>query len=198
METNPSYLPIQLFRAFSDSDPSGPWNDMAVATAKLIQGSSPKGIVPDWIVYDEDQGFISDPDHGRKGSYDAIRTYLWIGLLSDEEPLKKALVKNLAFDCKGKCWPPVFSNTQTGERYGHGSAGFSAAVIPWLHAKGNQQCQQRQVKRVTSTPSSGERTSTQANYYDENLKLFALNWQDNKMKFSKSGHLQLAWETPCQ
>ncbi len=187
---NPSYLPIQVLRLFAHVDTSGPWQDMATATRQLILGSSPKGIVPDWIVYDEEQGFISDPDHGRKGSYDAIRTYLWAGMLADDEPLKKPLVKGLSFDCQGKCWPPQFSNTLTGERYGQGSPGLGAATIPWLAAKQNALCQKTQVARASNT--------TSANYYDENLKLFALNWQTGNLRFNKTGQLQPRWKETCQ
>ncbi len=192
---NPSYAPIQLLRAFAEIDPAGPWNDMATATATLIIDSSPKGIVPDWIVYDEEQGFISDPDFGRKGSYDAIRTYLWIGMLAHDEPLKASLIKSLGFHCKGKSWPPEFSNTLTGERYGYGSLGFSAAVIPWLAAKNDQHCLTQQVERLASVTK--KTASTEPNYYDENLKLFALNWKKGDFKFDKSGRLRLAWEKPC-
>ncbi|MGV6857506.1 MAG: cellulose synthase complex periplasmic endoglucanase BcsZ [bacterium] len=198
---NPSYLPIQLLRLFATHDQKGPWADMAVATQKLILGASPKGIVPDWVVYDEDQGFITDPEHGHRSSYDAIRNYLWIGMLADEEPLKKKLVKQLGFDCRGKCWPPRFSDSQTGERYGHGSPGFSAAVIPWLSAQENQQCLNRQNTRIANAeepPAANRHDNTMPNYYDENLKLFALNWQQGKLRFTRSGQLQPQWEDLCQ
>lgn len=189
---NPSYLPIQLFRGLNFHDPKGPWAKLADSSAAIIKGASPKGVAPDWIVYDPIQGFIPDREAGDKGSYDAIRVYLWVGMMADGDPLKKELVKHLQYRCEGNCWPPTETHTQTGIRYGEGPSGFKAAVLPWLEADNQQQCLQNTLTTMQATPASQK-----ANYYDENLKLFGLGWHEKKFHFDSEGRLQPAWKTTC-
>lgn len=189
---NPSYLPIQLFRGLEYHDPGGPWDELAKSSATIIKGSSPKGVSPDWIIYDPSQGFIPDREAGDKSSYDAIRVYLWLGMLSDEDPLKAPLLKHLSFTCQGQCWPPEETHSLSGIRYGEGPNGFKAAVMPWLETTGQTQCLQQMETSLQASPVADE-----PNYYDENLKLFALGWYNKAYSFDKDGLIQPAWKTSC-
>ncbi|CAG0910129.1 unnamed protein product, partial [Cyprideis torosa] len=189
---NPSYFPIQLFRGLASHDPKGPWNELATTSAAILIGSSPKGVAPDWIVYDPTQGFIPDKDTGDIGSYDAIRVYLWLGMLSDQDPLKAPLVKHMQYQCDSSCWPPTETRTLSGVRYGEGSAGFKAAVLPWLTASSQDQCLQTTLAALQTS-----KAPTPPNYYDENLTLFALGWHEQAFRFDRDGRLQPAWKTTC-
>lgn len=189
---NPSYLPIQLFRGLHFHDPKGPWKELAESSAKIIKGSSPKGVSPDWTIYDPSQGFIPDQETGDRGSYDAIRVYLWLGMLSDKDPLKSELDNHIQYSCRGICWPPKETKILSGIRYGEGPSGFKAAVLPWLKSSNQQQCLDQTLSELATS-----RDSAPANYYDENLKLFALGWYDKAYEFDQEGRLQPAWKNSC-
>ncbi len=48
---NPSYFPVQLLRAFSKSDPSGPWRAVIENNLWMLRAVSTRGFVPDWVAY---------------------------------------------------------------------------------------------------------------------------------------------------
>lgn len=93
---NPSYLAPQLLRAFAQGDPDGPWLRIARALPPMLRSISTVGLAPDWAIYDATKGWLPDTTAGAYvGSYDAIRVYLWVGLLDDADPLKPVLLSAL-------------------------------------------------------------------------------------------------------
>jgi endoglucanase len=96
---NPSYLPLPLLRRLHKERPKGPWQQIAGNTVRMIQATSPKGYVADWVGYKMSSvsagQFMVDPAKGELGSYDAIRVYLWAGMTSPRDPDAAALLAAL-------------------------------------------------------------------------------------------------------
>ena len=90
---------------------------------------------PDWVVWQKDKGWQPDETHPNLGSYDAVRAYLWAGMLSNNSPQKAALIKRfqpMAEVTQQQGLPPEKVDTLTGKTTGDGPVGFSAALLPFL------------------------------------------------------------------
>ena len=208
-QLNPSYLPIPLLRRFAEIDRQGPWAEIANNTATLIKAVSYKGFVADWVSYrstgSKSGEFIVDPVKGELGSYDAIRTYLWAGVMPKRDSLRKPLLDSLygmrrATAADGV--PPEKVQVLSGEYSGAGPFGFSAALLPYFKALGNTALQQQQALRVEQlmaqslTPEAVK--LAQPPYYFFVLSLFSLGYMDNRYHFLDHGKLQPMWEKQCQ
>ena len=61
--------------------PSSRWK-LRASSLRLTVDTAPKGISPDWVIYDTKWGFLRDTDKDKAmGAYNAIRVYLWAGML---------------------------------------------------------------------------------------------------------------------
>ena len=199
-QLNPSYLPISILRKFAAFDSSGPWNELAKNTAKMISASSPKGFTPDWVGY---QGlspisgkFIVDPIKGDIGSYDAIRVYLWAGMTDANDPLAQPILKSLQGMekiLKSNSTPPERVNTVNGATSGAGPVGFSAALLPYLKAMNKSDLLQAQLERIKNM----QLTKPLPVYYDSVLNLFGMGWFENRYRFSSNGLISLNWNQAC-
>lgn len=175
---NPSYSPIQLMRYFSQY--SDIWMEITQNTATLLLQTSPYGYAPNWITFSDDWNL---KEAELCGSYDAIRVYLWAGMLSNKEPFKKILLKKFnLFDekIKNQGVPPqklCFNNPQLKNQ---GPIGFSGAVLPFLK---DAQVQQQQFKRIVQQYYDND------SYYNNMLILFGLGWYANLYKFDEKGDL---------
>jgi len=206
---NPSYLPVPLLRRLAQASPDGPWQAIADRTAAMMQAVAPHGFAPDWTTYRIEGGkasFIVDPDKGPVGSYDAIRTYLWAGMTSPEDPLFATMLKALdgmveATREPGKGVPPEKVDTSTGEAEGKGPFGFSSALAPYFKAKGQALLLEQQVLRARAmlrhSTLPQETAQQQPPYYDYVLSLFGLGWLDDMYRFRADGTLALLWEDEC-
>ena len=195
---NPSYFPIQLIKSFSVSNPRGPWKEIESNTLKLLKQSSPLGFSPDWITYNAKQGWMPDINNGPTGSYDAIRVYLWLGMLAQADPSKKALLNDLhgmKNYLKTNNFPPQKVDTLTGKAEGNGPLGFSGALLPYLFAIGNHAEIRKQKKRVFN--GNKKLIGSQPAYYDQVLTLFGSGWLDQRFKFDINGQLLPKWKTSC-
>ncbi|SAH81430.1 endo-1%2C4-D-glucanase [Bordetella ansorpii] len=205
---NPSYLPVSLLRRLQAESPEGSWGRIADNTLRLVQQSSPLGYVADWVAYDvaeDGKGkFGPDPAKGSVGSYDAIRTYMWAGMIASDDPLAKPMLQALRglAQATGKTGvPPEKVDVYTGEVSGAGPFGFSAALLPYLRASGQEALLRSQTERALSnwdaslTPERVEQQ--QPPYYDYVLSMFSTAWMDGRYRFLGTGHIQLQWEKPC-
>lgn len=205
---NPSYTPLPLIRRLESVSPQGPWGEIALNTVALLEATCPKGFAADWVCY---QGtsqttgqFITDPDKGDIGSYDAIRTYLWAGLTAVGDPLAARFLNTLwgmATVVAQTGAPPEKVNTKTGVTENTGSGGFSAALVPYFHARKEPLLMNTQYNRATSLlqlqVTERRRQSLQPSYYDHVLNLFSTGWQRGHYRFAASGDLQLQWDNLC-
>ncbi|OQV64536.1 hypothetical protein AK51_29440 [Serratia nematodiphila DZ0503SBS1] len=88
---NPSYLPPQLLARFAALN--GPWRAMREVNQRLWLDTAPHGFSPDWVVWRVGAGWQPDTVKPNVGSYDAIRVYLWAGMLADDDEHKAALLE---------------------------------------------------------------------------------------------------------
>ena len=86
---NPSYYPPHILRRFADYDPY--WLPVLEGSINAMVRCSPSGVAPDWAKFDA-QGRLVDPQQ-MEGSYNAIRTYLWSGILSPKDQNYEVLMR---------------------------------------------------------------------------------------------------------
>lgn len=205
---NPSYLPIPLLRRLSELRPNGPWTEIALNTPRLLKATSPKGFAADWVSYVRplkgQAQFKIDELGGDRGSYDAIRVYLWAGVTAKEDPLAKEVLKALpgmlAYIRLNR-QPPENVLVTTGVVSGQAPFGFSAAVMPYLRVLGATQQFEEQQQRARSmqVASATDRMMYPGRppYYDYALSLFGFGWTEERYQFLKNGEVKLNWERSC-
>jgi endo-1,4-beta-D-glucanase Y len=186
---NPSYQPPQILARFADY--SAPWNDMQKTNYRLLQESAPKGFSPNWILWNHNQRWSYDADVKDLGSYDAIRVYLWVGMMADDDPHKSAMMTQLnpmAEWVANHGLPPETVATERGEATGEGPVGFSAALLPFLQ---HSNALEQQRKRVNDNPPGADA------YYGSVLTLFGQGWDQQRYRFDVSGKLLPDWRKEC-
>lgn len=193
---NASYLPLPLLRWFEQKESDERWKRMIAPAMRLIAGSAPKGYVADWIIYDAQKGFLPDSQGVEKGQggYNAIRVYLWAGMMASQDAERANLLKLLRpmlqlVDSKG--YPPEFIDIFSGEINGPGSSGFSAALLPLLQVNGTQKTLVQQQLRLQAQAIKPDA------YYDQVLSLFALGWQEKRFRFDARGNADFYWQHFC-
>ncbi len=202
---NPSYMPLQLLRYFEQIDTQGPWREVADNTLRLIAATAPRGFSPDWCAWSEDKNaFVADPEKGPVGSYDAIRVYLWAGMVSEQSPDRRALLRSLEGPKRllAERQPmPEQVDTATGAGRGVGPLGFAGALLPYLKAQGMDQALAAEVARLPNSraeaPPGGTATSVLP-YYEQMLLLFGQAWLDGRYQFGPNGQLQTQWRLLCR
>ncbi|MDO6708362.1 cellulose synthase complex periplasmic endoglucanase BcsZ [Photobacterium sp. 1_MG-2023] len=193
---NPSYVPLQIMARFRALYPHDDWASLYQTSQALMLATMPAGFSPDWAKASR-AGFHLDPQTGFTGSYNAIRSYLWAGMLSDASPEKAALVaamQPMVAATARLSAPPREVNTSNGKFQQSGSAGFSAAMLPLIHASGEQALLKTQAERAAAMLVS----QPDDYYYDNVLALFGLGWHQARYRFDVDGKLLPAWENQCQ
>lgn len=192
MRLNPSYAPPFLMRRFAHLDPDGPWESIRKTRRAHLPKIAPRGFVPDWYLVRPDGTVAWDPATGPVGSYDAIRVYLWagIGRLPPGCGRKASLkdYRGMVNYLRTHRIPPVVVNTFLGTGSGRGSAGFSAALLPYLREWGSPGMVRIQRSRIDSALRKGL-LGFPPRYYDQNLALFGLGFEEGRFAFSRSGKL---------
>ncbi|WP_346826685.1 cellulose synthase complex periplasmic endoglucanase BcsZ [Serratia inhibens] len=187
---NPSYLPPQLLARFAALN--GPWRAMQQTNQRLLLETAPHGFSPDWAVWQAGKGWQPDTVKPDIGSYDAIRVYLWAGMLADDDEHKAVLVKQLlpmAQSTAQQGVPPEKTDTASGKTRGDGPVGFSAAMLPMLANQTAALDIQRQ--RINQHPPGDDA------YFSASLTLFGQGWDQQRYRFNRQGELQPAWGGQC-
>lgn len=190
---NPSYLPPQLFDRFALVDPL--WAEMAGNVRRVWLEASPKGFAPDWLLWTPAAAVEPDPEHGSAGDYDAIRVYLWLGMLANGAAQRDELLHHfapmVALTMRGG-QPPESVDALSEKLSGHGPVGFSAALLPLLAtAPGGHAALEAQRKRLHEQPVEPRA------YYNQVLALFGQGWDEGRYRFDNNGRLLPAWSAPC-
>lgn len=193
---NPSYVPLQLIARMHSLYPQYQWGSMYKASADMLEQTMPNGFSPDWATLKHGK-YSQDTVTGALGSYNAIRTYLWAGMLDDRVAGKSLLIGQMqplveAISDLGA--PPREVDTLTGKYDQAGDAGFSAAVLPLLASAGNDVLVSEQATRAKSLLV----TDKNNHYYSNVLSLFGLGWHENLFRFGLEGELITAWSSQCQ
>lgn len=191
---NPSYVPPQLLRRLATAEIPGPWARIRENAVRMLLETSSRGAVADWVLY-RPRGFAPDPVSGRTGSYDAIRTYLWVGTLAPDDPDRARLAAALdgmlrLFQEDGAL--PEKVDVASLRRQGRAPVGFYAALLPLAPPPARAALG----SRVASAAHGGLYGEPPA-YYDQNLALFALGFVEGRYQFTADGRLVPAWEARC-
>jgi endoglucanase len=157
----------------------------------------------DWVMYANGKGFspMGDPGNPSKpacGSYDAIRVYLWAGMSAKETPGADKLLEifsPMARLMKTQPGPPETIAPNGNILSTAAPPGFSAALVPFLLSSGDKSSAailQRLI--VSQFDKETGLLGTPARYYDQNLALFALGWQEQRFRFAPDGTLRVRWK----
>jgi endoglucanase len=200
---NPSYMPLPLLLAAKRADPRGPWSLMITALPEWLRQASPSGFAMDWVGYTNGKGFSAAEAPGGAsriagGSYDAIRVYLWAGMTAQESPGAARILQTFApmsTYVKVHLSPPEIVNAEGAVSSTTAPPGFSAAMVPFLVTSGDMAAATKQLRNVLAQiePSTGL-LGDPPHYYDQNLALFALGWQEQRFRFAPDGTLRVQWK----
>jgi endo-1,4-beta-D-glucanase Y len=185
---NPSYLPLQVLRglAAAHADQRPIWEALLNTTVAVLHGSAPRGIASNWVRIDQRGVFSFDDGTAAIGSYDAIRVYLWLGMLSAEDPQRASLLRwfrPMAQAVRRSGRPPERIDVQSGRVLGADSpGGFSAAVAPWLEQTEPLIAQRQWQRAQRLAPKDDE-------YFDRALWMFAEAWREGRLRFGPDGAL---------
>ncbi len=195
---NPSYLPLPLLRRFQALRLPGPWDDLIVATGRMLEESAPMGLFPDWTLFRKGKGFQIDPVTRGIGGYDAIRVYLWAALTSREDSLapllqRIALKPVIYFQEHGQVFERI--DAATGNVLGTAAPpGFLATVrLLSKYRPGVDEALAEKLKEASHDGLFGD----PPRYYDQNLALFSLGALENRFLFDVEGGLVPRWEAMC-
>lgn len=193
---NPSYVPVQVLRGLAVHQDDGPWSAIAASIPRLIRDSSPHGFALDWVAYRAGKGFSFEAPASKKAlaSYDAIRVYLWAGMLPPEN--SRAVLESLggmARYLKKHAVPPSEVGADGKVRNSKSGVGFSAALIPYLTALGESAALISQQQRLNAARDEATGLYADGRYYDQNLTLFSTGWSEGRYSFAADGTLRLGW-----
>ena len=205
---NPSYLPLFVFDRLAAVDPSGPWSQIAQGIPTLIEQSSRHGFAMDWVDYVPGDGFYpavqqqqrtgGDEVNAPGGSYDAIRVYLWAGMLASGKPRDRILnsISAMSGYLGNHGAPPEKVNQDGVPGAQDGPVGFSAALLPYIRAFPDlsrvsaQQLVRMSKEKDAATGLYGKDLA----YYDQNLTLFGTGFLDGRFRFGPGGELHVEWK----
>jgi endoglucanase len=134
------------------------------------------------------------------GSYDAIRVYMWAGMVDGEGRTRGDLVNSLSgmggyLSNPDRTAPPEKVSAQGIPEPQDGPVGFTAALLPYLWANPDLSrvaAQQRVRMSAQRNPDTGL-YGKQPVYYDQNLVLFAIGYLDSRFRFGPRGELKVEW-----
>jgi endo-1,4-beta-D-glucanase Y len=191
---NPSYLPLSIIRGVARQTQEPIWNDIAKSSERIILASAPKGFAADWVEFNG-SSFVPDRKTSGIGGYEAIRVYLWAGMLPASERSRDKILTALKpmVDVVAKRAVPMESvDTYTLEMKGDGSPGFSAAMLPMLANAHLSAALQTHRKRAADESLQGNQ-----GYYSDVLSLFGLGWLEQRFRFNRAGVLNVRWTPAC-
>jgi len=201
VELNPSYLPVQVLYGLAAALPDGPWSQVAENVPAIVRHASPHGFVLDWVRYSTLKGW--EPGRGPaaepRASFDAIRVYLWAGM-ADPRTLGRnellAALQGMRLYMKDSFYPPMIVSKEGKVAPDHGGVGYSAALLPFLKAVGDDRALTLQLSRleIARQPQSAL-YGDPPRYYDQNLALFGTGWVQNLFWFTSDGALEVRWRS---
>jgi len=194
---NPSYAPLMILKRFSQLYDDSPWLELHNASATMLLKSAKKGYSPDWILYSSKKGFHFTRKHNDLGSYNAIRVYLWAGLMADGSMYKRELMNLLepmAKSISRKGITPLNTYSATGKTSGKGPIGFTSAILPFLEGANKQSAITTQKQKLLLSGSN----QLKDRYYDSVLNLFGSGFLEQRYSFDTEGKLITKWELQCE
>ncbi len=202
---NESYAPLALLLAAAQTDPAGPWREMAANLPMWLQQASPSGFAMNWVEWSNGRfTAIASPGPAGTGaggagcgSYDAIRVYLWAGMTNPKTPGAGKILSIFAPMARllAQGQPPPEVVSPTGAVLSRNSpVGFAAALEPFLLSSGEKAAATAEQQRVNAKfDHATGLLGADPRYYDQNLALFAQGWRQRRFRFRADGGLQVPW-----
>lgn len=192
LRLNPSYLPPFLLKNLAVERPNGPWQAVLDSHVRMLPSLAPGGRTPDWYLLTPRGPRLDTPSDGR-GSYDAIRNYLWAGLGPASMPEARAqlaALKPFLALLRGIGRTPEVWYPDGRAPTGIGPPGFDAALLPFLKACGADDLASAARARLDRA-RLGDLLGSPARYYDQVLALFGEAHDQNRYRFGPDGRLEL-------
>ena len=178
---NPSYLPTFILRRFAAADPF--WGPVAAACNRLLVRCSMNGYAPDWATFNADGlHMLGEKD---VGSYDAIRVYLWLGMLNRQDSSRDQLVRQfypMVRLTQSLGYVPEKVSMATLAATGAGPLGFSACLLQLFSDVKTADFVRMKMRSTEMRPET---------YYQNCLIMFAQGFDDGAFSFSVDGRLML-------
>ncbi|GMQ47627.1 cellulose synthase complex periplasmic endoglucanase BcsZ [Vibrio sp. 10N] len=188
---NPSYVPLPLLAAFAQHDTQGEWSDLYSGSLALLLDTQRNGVSPDWVLYDG-HTISYDAETTDIGNYNAIRSYLWAGMMPGTMEGAQSLVdsfKPFIAQSTKQQYTPLNTYAQSGKMTQRGPVGFDAALLPLMSATLDEDATASWAARVRENLV----TDRNNEYYNNVLALFGLGWYDNNYRFNNQGELVVPW-----
>lgn len=186
VKLNPSYYPLFILRRFAEIDPM--WNTVFDGSLRVLLRSAPKGFAPDWVRFDKEGRIVEmqDPDNAI-GSYNAIRTYLWAGMMSPKDPAYAVLKRQFQPMVEAAVTlgaPPEKVNLNTLAMNKAGNPGFAACILELAERTPSAQKTAARIRTMlTAMPVQKD------NYYTNMLVLFGLGFDYRLFAFDENGRV---------
>lgn len=192
VKLNPSYLPPFMMARFSSAwSDDARWAHVYLASQRLLLDTGRTGSYPDWVLYNNGQ--MTLPQDEQRGDYDAIRTYMWIGMGHDSDPvaapLLKQLTPTLAQLQKRQTMPEWFEPLAGKVSSERGPAGFQVAMAPFAAASDTPDLAKK--LQAYSLKKSDKAAWLKYGYYNGALSLFGQGFMDKHYRFNPQGELLL-------
>jgi endoglucanase len=195
---NPSYLPPFILTWLAARSRDARWAAIRESGLRVLEQSAPRGLAPDWTLWRSQGGnagaFETDaasPD-AHRGSFDAIRVYLWLGMTSREDAASARLLAHFSpmADLVGRQGAaPASVDALSGVAGPAGSPGFCLAVLPYLDTLGRFAAASDVEARVRASPPEAHA------YFEQALAMFASGWREGRFAFAADGSLVPAWRS---
>lgn len=177
---NPSYYPPFLMQRLSTEDPDFAQAYQATMAA-VIKGSG-AGFAGDWIHYTAKGELETRADD--TGSWDATRVYLWIGITSEADPVRRILIsvysriqKEVEFSFRAVDRSSLFTGGMTGD----GGEAFKAPFSVLLQGRA----------ALLMRTSTSKTVFDKSQYYAHILTVFAEGYLDSIYRFDSRGRLMV-------
>jgi endoglucanase len=181
---------LVVIRGLARQSKNPAWTEILRSSERILLDSAPQGFAPDWIEFTAD-GFVRDRSSHDIGSFDAIRVYLWAGMLPASDPARDSLAtafKPMLNSLEERGTPPETIDTQSVEMHGEGPPGFSAALLPMLANARMSAALQTHRQRAAEAALQNNH-----NYYSDVLSLLGLGWLEQRYRFNRMGLLSVRW-----
>lgn len=176
---NPSYCPYFLLSRLALEDPF--YKELNEGCLRALLRTSVHGVAPDWARLDRRGNYL--PSAEERGSYNAVRVYLFAGMLAPDTPVYARLKEHFApvinaYLTQKSFMEPIAVQELTVLHDGPLYLGLS--MLPWLPAS-----------KVSSLLRHhlNQRGMLKDGYYGNVLTLFALGFDSGRFHFLKDGTL---------
>jgi endoglucanase len=187
---NPGDLALPAIRGIARQTKDPIWAEIAQSAERIILGSAPNGFAVDWTEFTPMEGFTADRASQRPGGLDAIRVYLWTGMLPASDPARDTLaiaLKPMLNSIAKPEAPTAAIDTQSLEMH-VATPGASAALLPMLANARMSATLQVHRRRAAEECLQGNQQCQ-----SDMLTLFGLGWLEQRYRFNRAGLLSVRW-----